>query len=958
MLDRHPSARRWILLAVGLACVASLAATSIRRVPAGSVGLGPDRVVRSGWVWVPPFRSLPVIPERGEIEATGIPFRTREGSTLPFDLRLAYAMRDRLSPTLVADARRAGLAGAVDSLARHVLDDVAGREGPDRLLAEPGRIEGPLAAALEAAGLRVERLSFRSPVAEKVARRVATDEARSKMRPQSHRVVVVGWDGADWKTALPLIAAGRMPNLARFVRDGAWGELRSYDPMFSPLLWTTVATGKSPTEHGIADFLVTDPKTGSRHPITSDMRRTKALWNIFNDFDRPSAWIGWWASYPAEATRGAVVSNWLPSIVARGGAEKAAGVEGLAYPREFLASRTSLLVPAASIARDEVAAFFPFDDAEYQAALRYAAKPPTQEEESARRKSGEPEPAVPFLMSTLASMRTYHNLALDLLRSGNPFVAVYYEGVDMIGHRFQHYMSPKMQMVTEAEHRRFANVVERYYAWQDERLGELMRAAGDDAVFVLLSDHGFVSGDARPEGIPPYTHGQPVEWHRPWGILAFHGPGVRKGALPRTSLYDVAPTLLHLAGLPLADDMGGRLVSDAFGRAASGGEDPPRIATYEATGAALERVAATSIDPEAAAEMMANLRALGYVGGDDTGGVPADAAAPADPAAEGAETQFYYHRNLAVAHMRQGRWKNAEAELLLANERKPYAKTFAMLSEVRAAQGRYADAIAALEAGWETVGDSMEGESLLWIVELRLLAGDRSGAERDAARWASKMPAGVRHAVDGRLAEIRGDEAGARDAYERALAEDPLLSRAAEQLFGMLARRGEARTLEPFLLRTLQEHPRVDGYWDLAGQIAAAREDWSTAIERFRKASELQPDSGTYLGRLASALAASGKRDEAKAALSWIDRAPVQPPDAWMAIGGAYDRIGDASRAVEAFAKARDAGLAGPGAEIGAALALARAGRTDEARRVIAEARTRYPSSEAVRTLANRLQSP
>lgn len=956
-MPKDTRSRKGLLAAAcALLAVVVIAGASIRRVPSGSVGLRPDGPKRAGWAWVFPFTSMPLVAERGDVQVNGVPLRTREGSTLEFDLRLTYAILDRMAPALLADARSRGLDGAVEALARHVLDDVAARNAPDRLLVEPSRIESPLAAALESAGLRVERLSFRSPVAETVARRAATDDARGKARPQPRRVVVVGWDGADWQIALPLIAAGRMPNLARFVREGAWGELRSYDPMFSPLLWTTVATGKTPTEHGIADFLVTDTKTGSRHPITSDMRRTKALWNILGDFDRSSGWIGWWASYPAEAIRGVIVSNWLPSIIARGGGKRAAEVEGVASPPDFLATRTSLLVAPASIPREDVASFFPLDDAEYQDALRDAANPPTQEEESARRKSGKPEPVTPFLMSTLASMRTYHNVALDLVRSGNPFVAAYYEGVDMVGHRFQHYMSPKMEMVSEEEHRRFSRVVEQYYAWQDERLGELVRAAGADTVFVLLSDHGFVSGAARPEGTPPYTHGQPVEWHRPWGILALHGPGIRRGQLPRTSLYDVAPTLLYLAGLPQADDMPGRLIVDAFDRPPAGSDAPPRIASYEATGRPLERVAAKSVDPEAAAEMMANLRALGYVGGDDAGTVPADADARAGGAAtDGAETQFYYHRNLAVAHMRQGRWKEAEAELLLANERKPYAKTFAMISEVRASQGRYAEAVLALEEGWEKVGASMEGESLLWIVEMRLLAGDRAGAERDAARWSSKMPTGVRHAVDGRLAEARGDLAGARAAYERALAEDPLLSRATQQLFALLASRGEAATLEPFLLRALREHPRVDAYWDLAGQIALSRGDWGVAAERLRHANELQPDNGTYLGRLASALAASGKREEAKDLLAWIERAPIQPPDAWMAIGGAYDRIGDFSRAVAAFSKARELGLPGPGADIGAALALARAGRVAEARKVLADAQARFPSSEAVRSLSARL---
>ena len=102
-----------------------------------------------------------------------------------------------------------------------------------------------------------------------------------------------------------------LSNFARLMNGGAWGDLRSYDPMFSPLLWTTIATGKPPTQHGIADFLVRDPASGQRRPISSEFRKCKALWNIFGDLDRESGWTAWWASFPAEHIRGVMVTELL-----------------------------------------------------------------------------------------------------------------------------------------------------------------------------------------------------------------------------------------------------------------------------------------------------------------------------------------------------------------------------------------------------------------------------------------------------------------------------------------------------------------------------------------------------------------------------------------------------------------------------------------------------------------------
>src|SRR5262249_7169848 len=72
---------------------------------------------------------------------------------------------------------------------------------------------------------------------------------------KSRNLLVLGLDGADWGIARPLMDSGRMPNLARLVREGASAKLRTITPALSPVVWTSIATGKLPTKHGILDFL-------------------------------------------------------------------------------------------------------------------------------------------------------------------------------------------------------------------------------------------------------------------------------------------------------------------------------------------------------------------------------------------------------------------------------------------------------------------------------------------------------------------------------------------------------------------------------------------------------------------------------------------------------------------------------------------------------------------------------
>ncbi len=101
-----------------------------------------------------------------------------------------------------------------------------------------------------------------------------------------NRVIVLGIDGLDPGVIDLLVSEGELPNFARLRRGGAYAPLESSRPLLSPILWTTIATGKPPSEHRIAHFVAVNEKTGEQLPVTSQMRGVKALWNILSDHDR------------------------------------------------------------------------------------------------------------------------------------------------------------------------------------------------------------------------------------------------------------------------------------------------------------------------------------------------------------------------------------------------------------------------------------------------------------------------------------------------------------------------------------------------------------------------------------------------------------------------------------------------------------------------------------------------
>jgi hypothetical protein len=104
------------------------------------------------------------------------------------------------------------------------------------------------------------------------------------------RLLVVGIDGAEWSVVTPLLERGKLPNLSRLIESGAACGLRSLEPkQKSPVIWTTIATGKYPDKHGISDYI---DASGGRI-LTSNVRTARTFWDILGEDGRKVTVIGW-----------------------------------------------------------------------------------------------------------------------------------------------------------------------------------------------------------------------------------------------------------------------------------------------------------------------------------------------------------------------------------------------------------------------------------------------------------------------------------------------------------------------------------------------------------------------------------------------------------------------------------------------------------------------------------------
>ena len=402
------------------------------------------------------------------------------------------------------------------------------------------------------------------------------------------KVLLIGWDAADWKVIQPLMDAGSMPNLQRMVGNGTKGPISTLHPPLSPMLWTSIATGKRPFKHGIHGFSEPTPDGTGVQAVSNLSRKSKALWNILNQSALRSSVVGWWPSHPAEPIDGVMVSDHFHR--ARRPLDEGWPLPAYAiHPPELAGSLAALRMHPDRLTPPMVEPFIPLASEIDQDTDKRLAE----------------------CMRTIAECMSIHAAAIWLLENRPwDFFAVYYDSIDHFSHGFMKYHPPRQSWIGERDFELYHNVVAMAYQLHDRMLGALIEKAGKDTTVILLSDHGFHPDHLRPASIPDIPAGPAIE-HRDFGILAIAGPGMKKGeTLHGSSVLDVTPTILTLYGLPVGEDMDGKVLSQAF----AGTPEVRFIPTWEEVpGPDGRHPPHTRIDPVAAHEALEQMIALGYI---------------------------------------------------------------------------------------------------------------------------------------------------------------------------------------------------------------------------------------------------------------------------------------------------------------------------------------------------------
>jgi hypothetical protein len=469
--------------------------------------------------------------------------------------------------------------------------------------------------------------------------------------PVAAKVVVYGVDGATFD----LLDTLDLPNFAALGREGARATLTSMEPMFSPLLWTTMASGRPPGDHGVRGF----------HVQSTDCRVAR-FWDIAEHEGARVGLYKWLVDYPPREVGG----FWVPSWLAPG---PETWPPSLGFVKELELSKRMRRKQVAARHGTPALVWGLVGDGVRLSTLVRAAVWSLQE------RVLHPAPERANVAMQLLRGRIDRDVFVAQLHSRAPTLATFtYYATDGLAHLYW----DRPDAIAAA------------YAQADDILGDIRAQLGPDARLIVVSDHGFkamdgtgLAGQFAPlterlrarlgaavgpadvakvghklsvgltraedtpaaiawltaltdaKGNPFYTvedlgggsigltladeeitaerlaadtvGGEPLTdyvkltdaytgTHEARGIFFAAGPGVTPGArLDPLALLDVAPTVLAAAGLPASEEMPGK--------AAIFPEVLPRVADWDNALIGLKWLGGEQGQDEDA------LKALGYV---------------------------------------------------------------------------------------------------------------------------------------------------------------------------------------------------------------------------------------------------------------------------------------------------------------------------------------------------------
>ncbi len=375
--------------------------------------------------------------------------------------------------------------------------------------------------------------------------------------PSPSNVMIIGLDGADWNIINPLLSQNKLPHLASMIQEGSAGVFHTVRPTKSPVIWTSIGTGKTMLKHGVLDWNYVE-NNNIKVPYSVDDIRVKFAWEILGDYQYKVGVINWFCTFPASPVNGYLVSDRYTISI-----DRYLEYEGITFPPDLYPKIYPKVVR--------------FDDRQFKTLIK-AENIPHYLQQARKRFDYIPEQRerqIRFFRRFFLQDKSVENTALYLLESVPvDFFAVYLRLIDTTSHFASIFLKEELRdrwlqeneelggPSPETEKKLYQDMTEiiaPVYTYMDNVVGRLKAKAPPDTTFFIVSDHGFNFSTAG------YNHyGTPELAH---GVIIINGPDVKPGSrLNDVSIYDLTPTLLSLYGIPVGEDMDGKIIQEAFSR--------------------------------------------------------------------------------------------------------------------------------------------------------------------------------------------------------------------------------------------------------------------------------------------------------------------------------------------------------------------------------------------------------
>lgn len=262
------------------------------------------------------------------------------------------------------------------------------------------------------------------------------------------RILIIGLDGATFDIIQPMVKAGRLPTFERLMRHGAYGNLKSTVLPITPPAWTSFMTGKNPGKHGVFAFYTQSRTSYETQMATGLSIKAKKIWDYLDSehiglIDIP-------LTFPPEEINGYMISGWpVPSEESIFTYPPGLHTEIIREVGSYMMDTTIISVHTQMAPTETLRHLYMYTDSRKDASLY-------------------------------------------LIEKKGPFdiFVVVFRGTDFLQHVAFKFLDEEYRRKNPDISKKFHDVLFQFYERMDTVVADLMRVMGEDAVTILMSDHG------------------------------------------------------------------------------------------------------------------------------------------------------------------------------------------------------------------------------------------------------------------------------------------------------------------------------------------------------------------------------------------------------------------------------------------------------------------------------------